>query len=248
VAFVALLARPAGPVGRAGARPAELDLRLAEQLISAEQDERRRLSILLHDGPLQSLSGIALMHDAALSALESGDVDAAASVTRRALERERDTLQAMRDLSFAIEPLVLRDQGFVSAVRALADQVERRGDVRVGLDGAVGEELAEKAQVALYQTIREALTQATRRHPKNVTVDVARQDDGSYLTLIADDGMIERRRRNVEAIEERARVLRGTVTVEAGNESGTIVRVVLPGYVAAAPEQQAKAVGTVATA
>ncbi len=43
--------------------------RLTERLITAEQDERRRLSIFLHDGPLQSMSGIALMHDAALAAL-----------------------------------------------------------------------------------------------------------------------------------------------------------------------------------
>ena len=46
--------------------------RLTERLITAEQDERRRLSLFLHDGPLQSMSGIALMHDAALAALEDG--------------------------------------------------------------------------------------------------------------------------------------------------------------------------------
>ena len=35
-----------------------------DRLIAAEQDERRRLALFLHDGPVQSLSGISLMLDA----------------------------------------------------------------------------------------------------------------------------------------------------------------------------------------
>ena len=42
---------------------------LAERLITAEQDERRRIALELHDGPVQSLSGIALMLDAAIHAV-----------------------------------------------------------------------------------------------------------------------------------------------------------------------------------
>ena len=38
---------------------------LTDRLLTAEQDERRRLALFLHDGPVQNLSGIALMLDAA---------------------------------------------------------------------------------------------------------------------------------------------------------------------------------------
>ena len=108
--------------------------RLTESLITAEQDERRRLSIFLHDGPLQSMSGIALMHDAALAALEEGRIEDATKVIRSSLERERDTIRTLRDLSFAIEPLVLRDRGFAAAVDALVEQVEGAHDIRVDAD------------------------------------------------------------------------------------------------------------------
>src|SRR5918992_5392247 len=67
--------------------------RLTERLITAEQDERRRLSIFLHDGPLQSMSGIALMHDAALAAIEEGRYDEAAELVASSLERERSTIR-----------------------------------------------------------------------------------------------------------------------------------------------------------
>src|SRR5918994_4992062 len=82
--------------------------RLTERLITAEQDERRRLSLFLHDGPLQNLSGIALMHDAALAAMRDGRYDDAANVVEHSLTKERDTIRTLRDHSFAIEPLVLR--------------------------------------------------------------------------------------------------------------------------------------------
>ena len=203
--------------------------RLTERLITAEQDERRRLSIFLHDGPLQSMSGIALMHDAALAALQDGRHEEAAKVIESSLERERDTIRTLRDLSFAIEPLVLRDRGFAAAVNALAAQIETSHRITVSADVTEGERLAEKAQVALYQLIREAVSQAVRRRPSRIAVTVAANGEG-FTTEIGDDGMGERRRGGIEELDERVRVLNGRVSVEAGPDGGTTVRVVLPPY------------------
>ena len=91
--------------------------RLTDQLITAEQEERRRLALFLHDGPVQSLSGISLMLDAVIDSLDGGRLDEATRVLDSALERHRDTIRSLRDLSFNIEPVVLRDQGFAPAVR-----------------------------------------------------------------------------------------------------------------------------------
>jgi signal transduction histidine kinase len=209
--------------------------RLTERLITAEQDERRRLSIFLHDGPLQSMSGIALMHDAALAAIEAGRYEDAAKVIASSLERERATIRTLRDLSFAIEPLVLRDRGFAAAVEALAEQIESAHRISVSAEVEAGEQLAEKAQVALYQLIREALDQAVRRGPSRIVVTVAANGDG-FTTEIEDDGMGERRRGGIEELDERVRVLSGGVSVETSPEGGTKVRVVLPPYAGTRPE------------
>jgi signal transduction histidine kinase len=207
---------------------------LTEQLITAEQDERRRLSLFLHDGPVQSMSGIALMHDAALAAIQDGRYEDAAKVIENSLERERRTIQELRDLSFAIEPVVLRDQGFEAAVRALGDQIEQSERITVATDAGAGERLSEKAQVALYQIIRESLNQAVRRRPHQIGVTVVELDGGGFAAEIADDGVGERRRASAEAIDERVRVLNGRVSIEARDEGGTAVRIVMPPYVAAA--------------
>ncbi|HET7043365.1 MAG TPA: histidine kinase, partial [Gaiellaceae bacterium] len=96
--------------------------RLQDRLIAAEQDERRRIALFLHDGPVQNLAGIALMLDAVVASLEAERPDEAKEVLRRAAERQRLTIRELRDLSFALEPVVLRDQGFGPAIRELAEQ------------------------------------------------------------------------------------------------------------------------------
>jgi signal transduction histidine kinase len=206
-------------------------IRLFEQLVAAEQDERRRLALFLHDGAVQSLSGIALMLDAVVHAIDEGRVEDARQVLTAALERQRTTIQSLRDLSFNLEPVVLRDQGFSPAVRALAERLGLDQAVQVDVDVAAGGGLAERAQVALYQIIREALGQAVGRRPTRIAITVVDTEDGGAELTVADDGHLERRRDSVEAFEERARPLSGRVQVDR-SETGTTVVVALPGYAA----------------
>ena len=209
----------------------EAERELAERLITAEQDERRLLALFLHDGPVQSLSGIALMLDAARHAIEYGRATDAAQVLETTVDLHRDVIRALRDLSFNLEPIVLRDQGFAPAVQALAEQFGLRHRLQIDVDVEAGERIAEKAQVALYQVIREGLNQAIRRGPPNrISIRIEERRAGGIEAVIEDDGSGERRRASVEAIEERAAALNGRVRVEHADGGGTLVRVVLPAY------------------
>jgi signal transduction histidine kinase len=207
--------------------------RLQDRLIAAEQDERRRIALFLHDGPVQSLSGIALMLDAVAASIAAGRIDEATSVLGSALERQRTTIRELRDLSFALEPVVLRDQGFGPAIAALAEQLGIAHELRIELDVEAGDRLGEKAQIALYTIIRESLELAIRRGPRSlISVQIAELPDGGVETIVADDGAGERRRRAFEAIEERVLQLHGTVSLDAGPDGGTELRIVLPPYTA----------------
>src|SRR5919197_770861 len=140
--------------------------RLSEQLITAEQDERRRLA--------------------------------------SALARHRETIRSLRDLSFSLEPVVLRDHGFGPALRALAESVALSNKIQIDVDVDAAEALSEKAQAGVYQIIREALNQAVRRGPpKRMSIRVERTADGGFDTAVSDDAPGERRRRSFDAIDER---------------------------------------------
>ena len=209
--------------------------RLADRIITAEQDERRRLALFLHDGPVQNLSGIALMLDAAVHALVEGRHEQAAGIMSSALDKHRETIRSLRDLSFNIEPVVLRDQGFAPAVRELANQLGMQHSLQIEVDVDRAERLAENVQVGLYQIIRESLSQAVRRGPPTrISVTVRERGDGAVETVIEDDGKGERRKATLDAIGERASTLNARFTVEQGDDGGTAIHVVLPAYAAAA--------------
>lgn len=201
-----------------------------DRLIAAEQDERRRIALFLHDGPVQNLSGIALMLDAALHAIETGKLDDARDVMSSALDRQRSTIRELRDLSFALEPVVLRDQGFGPALEALAEQIGTSNHIRIDLDLGDSERVGGTAQVALYTIVRELLDQAVRRGPlTRIEVGMKALDGGGIETVVADDAEPERRRRSLEGIEERVKQLHGSIRVDA-EEPGTRVVVTLPPY------------------
>jgi two-component system, NarL family, sensor kinase len=201
-----------------------------DRLIAAEQDERRRIALFLHDGPVQNLAGIALMLDAALHSITTGKLDDATNVLSSALDRQRTTIRELRDLSFALEPVVLRDQGFAPALQALAEQVGTANQIRIDLDVAAAEKIGEAAQVATYTIIRELLDQAIRRGPPTtVKVSMKATTDGGLETCVADNAEPERRRRSFEAIEERVKQLHGKIDVTVDDE-GTRVLVTLPPY------------------
>jgi two-component system, NarL family, sensor kinase len=201
-----------------------------DRLIAAEQDERRRIALFLHDGPVQDLSGIALMLDATLHSIQTGRLEDAEKVLTTALNRQRSTIRQLRGLSFALEPVVLRDQGFGPALEALAEQLAEANRLNVDLDLADADRLGETAQVALYTIIRELIEQAVRRGPpKSITVTMSPTADGGVETRVSDDAEPERRRRSFEAIEERVKQLHGSIDVLV-EDTQTTVRVTLPSY------------------
>lgn len=201
---------------------------LTEQVLAAEQDERRRIALFLHDGPVQSLAGVALLLDATLDFVSRGDTEQAREVLTRALERTRLTIGELRDLSFNLEPVVLRDHGFVPAVRALAQDRGIEHGIQVDLDVDNADALGAGTQAALYQIVREALEGAIRRGPpRHFSVRVATPAAHVVQATISDDAPPERRRRSVEMLEERARTLDAALRVEQ-SESGTTMRISLP--------------------
>jgi two-component system, NarL family, sensor kinase len=201
-----------------------------EQVLAAEQDERRRIALFLHDGPVQSLAGVALMLDAALDFMKRGNLEQAEAVLDKAMSRTRLTIGELRDLSFNLEPVILRDHGFAMAVNALAQDRGIEHGIQVAVDVAPVEILGERSQAALYQIVREAFEGAIRRGPpQNFSVSVVKLEGDALEATITDDAPSERRKRSIEVLEERARTLHAALTVEQADE-GTTMRLVLPTY------------------
>ena len=201
-----------------------------DEILAAEQDERRRIALFLHDGPVQSLAGVALMLDAAQSFLQRGESEQAGEVLDKALRRTRTTIVELRNLSFNLEPVVLRDHGLGMALQALGDDRGAAHGIAMEVDAVAAETLSERTQAALYAIVREALEGAIRRGPPTVfAVRVRPAEEGGLEIEISDDAPSERRRRSLEVLRERARTLGAAMHVDRA-EVGTRMRLVLPTY------------------
>jgi signal transduction histidine kinase len=208
---------------------------LSRRVVSAEQEERRRLSTFLHDGPVQTLSGVTMMLDAVADAISDGDPEAALRVLETARERQRSVIGSVRELSFALEPWTLRDQGFETALQAIADRFEADHQVTVRLNVADAHALTQDDQVVLFQIVREAMTNALK-HAAPSIIDVSVHgspkdglearvtDDGTGVVNDPDDGLPHH---GMASMHERAAILNGRLDVDAVPGTGTTVRVLV---------------------
>jgi signal transduction histidine kinase len=164
------------------------------------------------------------MVDASLDLIGRGELEQAREILDRALGRTRTTVGELRDLSFNLEPVALRDHGFTAAVDALAQTRGREHRIEVSLDVAMIDDLGERTQAALYQIVREALEEAIRRGPPS-RFEVAASADapGTLRLVIRDDAPTERRKRALEVLSERARTLGANLTLDHDTDGTTMV-------------------------
>ena len=207
----------------AGHRPA-----LDERLV-AEQDERRRLAELIHDGPVQHLAAVSQMLDAELGGMADDGARGTRAIVQRALELTREASGDLRELVTGLEPDALREQGFAAAVNLLVERVAgRRGiDAEVDIDTKIA--LGESSRVGLYQIVRESLDQAMRRGPPTrITIRASAAASGAVELVISDNGSRERRRAVLDGLAERAESLNAEFQATRRPGEGTTIRVVVP--------------------
>ena len=218
--------------------------RLSDRLLTAEEQERRRLSLALHDGPQQTIAGVGLILEAALADLGDEEHRETSRVVRLAIERTRASCGDLRRLTFALEPITLRDHGFGAAFGELAAQTGEAHRVSVTVEAAIVDELERPVQVCLYRIAQEALANAVKHaNASHVSVRAHRRRDGSIEFAVADDGSgtspeeLDRRghHQGVDAMRERASGVGATLRFEATPGGGTTVRLVVPPQSGALP-------------
>ena len=212
---------------------------LLAQTIAAQEAERARVSRDLHDDVGQALTsvllGLRLVEDALNAPLV--DLD---DVRRRSADLRElvaDALRRARQLAFDLRPTVLDDVGLTPALQRLTDDLADRVGLHIELAVSLApdERLNAETETVLYRIVQEALTNIVR-HARATTVSVTvTRLDQRVRALIEDDGVgfepttrPGRGHLGVDGMEERARLVGGTLEVTSTPGGGTTVLVDVP--------------------
>jgi signal transduction histidine kinase len=208
---------------------------LAGRLITAQEEERRRIARELHDGVNQKLSALSI----ALTKLGRRPPPRAADLTgelAQLQQRAAGLVEEVRQISHELHPGVLQHVGLVAALRGYCEEFE--GERGLAMTFRADEDLGvmpiERA-LCLYRATQEALGNVAKHaKARHVRVDLARDHDDVRLT-VADDGcgfdLTEARSRGglgLISLDERVRLVGGQVTIRTGPQEGTEVRIQVP--------------------
>ncbi len=208
----------------------------AEQVVAAQESERRRLAGDIHDGISQRLVGLTYRLDAAARAVDGGDQASAAEQLEKARDLVDLTLGEARSAISGLRPPVLDDLGLGGALASLAASTPEV-DLELHLDDA---RVPEHVEVALYRIAQEGV-QNVVKHSRALaaTVSFTVRDHVARL-VIADSGVgFDTTRTGVVvdmssggygmlSMAERAELVGGTIEVRSRLGVGTAVTVTVP--------------------
>jgi signal transduction histidine kinase len=178
---------------------AELELRasrndlalLSEQLIQAQEVERRRIALELHDSVGQSLSAIKYTLERAIIMVQRGNLGSPEGVLALAVQRIHETADGIRAISMNLRPQMLDNLGAASATswfcRGFAEiypQLSVRAEI-----AATNSEIPPRIATHLFRAVEELLNNVAK-HAQAANVWVTVKRDARTLSLeVRDDGV-----------------------------------------------------------
>ena len=212
--------------------------RLNREILSAQEDERRKISRELHDVIAQTLTGInvrlaALKKEAALN---TKGLDRKIASTQRLVEQ---SVNIVHRFARELRPAVLDDLGLIPALHSFMKSFSARTGVHVHLTAfAAVEQLDAARRTVLYRVAQEALNNVAR-HAQAARVDVSIQNlPDSICMKITDDGKSfrvdrvshakGRKRLGLLGMRERMEMIGGRLEIESSPGNGTTVIAHLP--------------------
>jgi signal transduction histidine kinase len=202
---------------------------LSQQLVNAQEEERKHLSRELHDHVAQVLTGLRM---------ELGRIERLSpnltTVVGDCKGLVDEIFSTVRSLALGLRPSMLDDLGLQAALEWHVRDFMSRYPIKVDLKMAgVFDGLPESHRTCVYRVVQEALTNCVRHaDAHHVSVDVSTSED-ELLLSVSDDGIglnpsSRGRGLGLIGIDERVKELHGTVVFSPMEPRGTVISVRLP--------------------
>lgn len=216
---------------------------ISAKVITAAEDERRRIGQSLHDTTLQGLAGIRLMLESAAEGLADAAGEDPAAPFRALVPLLQESLGFVRDAVMDLRPTILDELGLVPALEWLCRETERKNpaicaDHEIETGGAAFSDLQ---ATVFFRIAQEAVANAAKySHGDRISLRLHSfkgkgvleiEDNGRGLPLPGNappDDEDSPSGPGIVGMRERAQLLGGSFTIGPGPDGGTLVRAVIP--------------------
>lgn len=220
--------------------------RLAHQILSAQEEERKKISRELHDEIAQTLAGINVQ----LAALSLEAAASARGLRSRIASTQRQvgrSIEAIHRFARELRPALLDDLGLIPALRSFLKKFAARTGLRIRFTAFAGVEALDNARrTVLYRVAQEALTNVSRHAQAGFVQVSVRKIPNAVCLEVADDGrsfQVQRvlssranKRLGLLGMRERVEMVGGSLAIASVPGRGTTIRARIPFKRAAAAQ------------
>ncbi len=213
-----------------------------ERIVLVEEQERKKLSRDLHDGPTQSIAAIAMRVNYVRMLLDrEQDVNQANEELSKIEDLARRTTKEIRHMLFTLRPLILESQGLRAALHQYIEKLAETDSMHYHLEAVqeVDKRLERNAQGVIFYIVEEAIGNA-RKHAKANNLWIRLQvENGTFIAEVEDDGegfdvesiqvrYDERGSLGMVNMYERAELVNGTLSINSALGKGTRITLTAP--------------------
>lgn len=205
------------------------------KIIEAQEEERRRLSREMHDGPAQMLANILLRSELVDRTFRERSTEEALLEIQNMRKMVRSSLYEVRRIIYDLRPMALDDLGLLPTIRKYLANIEEFNNIHIDFTALKAEKrLDPKYEVALFRLTQEAVQNAVKHaEPSAIKVRLEVMQDLVVISII-DDGKgfdVTVKKENsfgIIGMRERVEMLNGSIAFHSEIGKGTRVLIKVP--------------------
>lgn len=205
------------------------------KIIEAQEEERKRISREIHDGPAQSLANILLRSEIVDRAFREGGGEKASTEIKSVRKMIRSSLYEVRRIIYDLRPMALDDLGLVPTIKKYVATISEYNDTPIEFM-SFGEDkrLPQEYEVALFRLVQESIQNAVK-HAAASLIKVKLDIDGRNLIMVVSDNgkgfdpsLKYDKSFGLIGMRERVEMLDGKLSISTGEGKGTKIYITIP--------------------
>ncbi|TQS74838.1 sensor histidine kinase [Ornithinibacillus gellani] len=205
------------------------------KIIEAQEEERKKISREIHDGPAQMLANILLRSELVDRTFREGSTDDALKEIKSVRKMIRSSLYEVRRIIYDLRPMALDDLGLLPTIKRYLATTEEYNQIRIDFT-SIGEDkrLSQPYEIAFFRLVQEAVQNAVK-HAEASHIRVKLEIYKDRITMIIQDngkGFDPKQKRDKSfgliGMRERVEMFEGKLTIDSAIGKGTRITIKVP--------------------